>query len=243
MVKVKKYIAILSVTFMTGCVADFNRDKTSEEALLALGDYNKLIINHRERLAQNENRKDRYKLALYYNMAADYKASSYYLKPLMSDNPTSKECYLEAKNLNALGIYQQTLDRLKCAVSRTPVVNEAYNLFGVVYATNGEYALAVDNLNIARDKFVDEVTVMNNLAMVALMQDNYTLARDYLYPLYARGILNDKGMYNLAFTYVKMNDPVMTDAILNSLRIEDKDKSKVLSEMKSTMVINRQKSG
>lgn len=231
MVEVIKLFCFVFIVAISGCVNQVGESTESEKALLSIGDYNKLIDIYRDKLVRTDNREDRYKLSLYYNKAGDFHSSSYYLKQIINGSPNSKECYLDAINLNELNQYEETLKRLDCAVSVEPIVNDAYNLYGIVYAENGEYELAKEYLNKARDKFVNEVKVVNNLAMVAILEEDYSLAKSYLLPLLSRGVLDEKGLYNLAFSYVKLKDTKMAYKTLEFTSMDEDEITRAVSDM------------
>lgn len=93
---------------------------------------------------------------------------------------------------------------LLSALSLNAKNGEAYNILGILQARNGELDAAYQSFSHARELFVPEEQVMNNLAMLMILQENYEQAYNYLMPLYTRGHTTKSILHNLAFVLVKM---------------------------------------
>ena len=214
------YLAgLLSLCLISGCQrSSFNEqsiDHRQKEYLLTkVNNYQGLISLYRERLSQKDDRDTRYRLAELYYQVEDYESSRHYLKPLLENAREEKGWLLESKNLLEMGKTEEALAALGRVQKMAPDSGEAWNLRGVLLAQSGEFKQAEQAFEQARLRFVEDRIVLNNLAMLAIMQENYQVARDYLMPLYARGNISQKMLHNLVFVLVKLQDYQGAEAIL-----------------------------
>lgn len=204
-------ILLLSNFFLAGCVTQSgNNNAINEEQkefiLTKMNDYQGLIKLYREKLNQKENEKTRYILAKHYHSAMDYESSRHYLAPLLANNPDENVLLLESKNLLEQGHIAEALGHVKAVLSKNSANGEALNTQGVLLAQQGDYLSAKISFDKARTHFVDEEKVINNLAMLAIMQEDYPTARDYLAPLYSRGYTGENLLHNFVFVLVKLRD-------------------------------------
>lgn len=217
---------LLSNFFLEGCVTQSgNNNVINEEQkefiLVKMNDYQGLIKLYREKLNQKENEKTRYILAKYYHSAMDYESSRHYLAPLLANNPDENVLLLESKNLLEQGHIAEALGRVKAVLSKNAANGEALNTQGVLLAQQGDYLAAKVSFDKARTHFVDEEKVINNLAMLAIMQEDYPTARDYLAPLYSRGYMGENLLHNLVFVLVKLRDFEGAEAVLHRAKNVD----------------------
>ncbi|MCW2480010.1 tetratricopeptide repeat protein [Candidatus Symbiopectobacterium sp. NZEC135] len=219
-------LSLLSIFFLSGCVTqNGNNNAINEEQkefiLAKMNDYQGLIRLYREKLNRKENEKTRYVLAKYYHSAMDYESSRHYLAPLLANNPDEDVLLLESKNLLEQGHISEALGRVKAALNKNPENGDALNTQGVLLAQQGDYLAAKASFDKARTHFVDEDKVINNLAMLAIMQEDYPTARDYLAPLYSRGYTGENLLHNLVFVLVKLRDFEGAEAVLHRAKNAD----------------------
>lgn len=218
--KLVRYFLLAAVFFLGGCQTgaethNVNDENQREFILTKVNDLQGLIKLYREKLARKEDAKTRYNLAKYYHLAMDYESSRHYLLPLLADNPDEDTLLLEGKNLFEQGHNSEAIEQVKSALKINPNNGDALNIQGILLAQQGDYDAARLAFNKARIYYVDEEKVINNLAMLAIMQEKYAIARDYLAPLYARGYSSESLLHNLVFVLVKMQDFSGAEAILN----------------------------
>ena len=224
------YLAgLLSLCLISGCQRsafdERSVDHRQKEYLLSkVNNYQGLISLYREKLSQNDNRDTRYRLAELYYQVEDYESSRHYLKPLLDNSREEKGWLLESKNLLEMGKAEEALAALERVQRLAPESGEAWNLRGVLLAQSGDFPQAEQAFGEARLRFVDDKIVLNNLAMLAIMQENYMAARDYLMPLYARGNISQKMLHNLVFVLVKLQDFQGAEEILRQEKmVDDRD--------------------
>ncbi|MGL9720943.1 tetratricopeptide repeat protein [Symbiopectobacterium sp.] len=224
--KLVHVLLLLSVFFLEGCVTKSGNhnaiDEEQKEFILTkMNDFQGLIKLYREKLNRKEDKKTRYILANHYHSAMDYESSRHYLAPLLVDNPDENILLLEGKNLLEQGHIAEALDKVRAALNKNPENGEALNTQGVLLAQQGNYLAAKVSFDKARTHFVDEDKVINNLAMLAIMQEDYPTARGYLAPLYARGYTGENLLHNLVFVLVKMRDFEGAEAVLHRAKNVD----------------------
>lgn len=214
MVKVKKFLSLLLVVILTGCANSSSSELAQEEVLQKVNNYKELITIYRSKLSQKESQSTRYKLAEYYYLAGDYGSSSYYLSPLLSSNPDEKVYLLEGKNQLELGKLELALNMTNKALKINKKTPEPYNLAGIILASKGELDQAEKHFNEARKRNAKEEDVINNLAMVHILREDYSSAVELLMPLFSRGIENPKINRNLVYSLVKSDQLVLADEVL-----------------------------
>lgn len=207
---VKKLLPILMLAVLTGCSGDGLTNASDEDQkeyiLTQLNDYQGLIEIYRKKLSANDNDEDRFHLSqLYYNVG-DFGSSSIYLQPLVEKNKDEKYLLLQVKNNLELGQEDKANTLLNSLLAKNSERGELWNLQGVLFAQQGKYSEAISSFEKARGLFYNEEIVINNLAMMAILQQDYSKARNYLLPLYSRKQYKPQTVYNLVYTLVKSND-------------------------------------
>ena len=183
-----------------------NNSLASESLLLKVKNYSGLIKIKREELKKSNNPKVRYELANYYYLSQDYRSSMYYLTPLLASGASSDIYLLQAKNLAALGEYKKSLSFVDIALSKQRNNAQGLNLKGVIQAQMGELDAALSSFTQARASYEKEEEVVNNMAMIYIIQKKYTEAVQLLLPIYLRGYSNPQLEHNLIFALAKSGD-------------------------------------
>lgn len=194
---------------LTGCSGGLSNatDADQKEYILTqLNDYQGLIEIYRNKLSVKDNDDERYYLSQLYNKIGDYSSSNIYLAPLVEKNKDKKYLLLQAKNYIELGQEDNAAPILKELLLKDESNGELWNLQGVLFAQQGHYSEATTSFEKARGLFYNEEIVINNIAMMAILQQDYQKARDYLLSLYSRKKYQPQTVYNLVYTLVKTND-------------------------------------
>lgn len=205
-------ISFILLVLLTGCSSnDVGTYKKSgshanEGLLLKVKNYSGLIKLKREELKKSNNPKVRYDLADYYYQSQDYRSSMYYLKPLLASGASPDIYLLQAKNLSELGEYKKSLQFVEIALSKDRNNAEGLNLKGVIQAQMGDLDNALNSFMQARSGYKQEENVVNNIAMIYIIQKKYTEAVQLLLPIYLRGYSNSQLDHNLIFALAKSGD-------------------------------------
>ncbi|POT57839.1 hypothetical protein C3432_07810 [Citrobacter amalonaticus] len=217
-----KLIAVLISLLLLGCSSQSSLDNREREFILTkVNNYKGLIAFYREQLSKNDTPEVRLKLCEVYNKIEDYESSQNCLKELVNTSPTAESLLLSAQNNSTLGHNDIALKQIDEALKMDPKLGEAFNLKGVILAHLGDLDNAKENFEKARNLFVAEEIVNNNLAMIAIVEKDYNLARSYLMPLYSRGYNSPKIVHNLIFTLVKLNDYSTAETLIRQNNLED----------------------
>lgn len=217
-----KLSALVISLLLVGCSSQTNLDNKEREFILTkVNNYKGLIAFYREQLSKNDTPEVRLKLCEVYNKIEDYESSQNCLKELVSSSPTDESLLLSAQNNSTLGHDEIALRQIDEAIKINPKMGEVYNLKGVILAHLGDLENAKTSFEKARNLFVAEDIVNNNLAMIAIVEKDYNLARSYLMPLYSRGYNSPKIVHNLIFTLVKLNDYSTADMLIRQNNLED----------------------
>lgn len=227
MVKLIYLVAFLTLFMLGGCQTQSGsggelNDSQREYILSKVNNYNGLIKLYREKLSRKEDKDTRYRLAEYYYLAEDFDSSRQYLQPLIGSNPDELTLLLESKNLMELGRHTEAQALISGVLRQNPKSGEAWNMQGILLAQDGDFTGSAHAFNQARQHFVDDDIVINNLAMLAIMQKDYATARDYLFSLYGRGHASQKVLHNLVYVLVKLQDFSGAESILQQEKMTDR---------------------
>lgn len=227
MVKLIYLVAFLTLFMLGGCQTQSGsggelNDSQREYILSKVNNYNGLIKLYREKLSRKEDKDTRYRLAEYYYLAEDFDSSRQYLQPLIANNPDERALLLESKNLMELGRHTEAQALISGVLRQNPKSGEAWNMQGILLAQDGDFTGSARAFNQARQRFVDDDIVINNLAMLAIMQNDYATARDYLFSLYSRGHASQKVLHNLVYVLVKLQDFNGAESILQQEKMADR---------------------
>ncbi|MFU0885703.1 tetratricopeptide repeat protein [Kluyvera sichuanensis] len=196
-----------------------------------MNDYQGLIEIYRKKLSLKDNAADRYHLSLLYNKIGDYNSSNIYLKPLVDGNGDSKYFLLQAKNLIELGQENDARVIIDQLISKEGANGELWNLRGIMLAQQGHYTDALRSFEKARGLFYNEEIVINNIAMMEILQQDYVKARDHLLSLYVRKKYRSQTVYNLVYSLVKIGDYNSARKIIASEKMISTDSEELISSL------------
>ncbi|VEJ08864.1 tetratricopeptide repeat protein [Actinobacillus delphinicola] len=230
--KVCKSTLVLSVILgLTACVSNHRGNSTSQRYTLnktqltpekiavsetlynSTGNYASLVSLYRTVL-ENTDKKNSvtyngylYKLVKAYFDEGDYTSALLYVKPLLT-NPQFRErgLLIQLRSLVQLQQYNEALNVAKTLISQYPNNSQAYNSQGIAYAQLGYLRKATQSFNTARTYFLNDTIALNNLAMISILEGNYSNAVRLLLPQYLNGQHDQRLLYNLVFALVKSGD-------------------------------------
>ncbi|HDR0855481.1 TPA: nonspecific tight adherence protein D [Pasteurella multocida] len=113
---------------------------------------------------------------------------------------------LQIKNLIQLKKYDEAVAIANELLVLVPNNGIAYNLRGIAFAQLGNLNKARDDINKARELFINDVVAVNNLAMLSIINGDYRNAVSLLMPQYINGIRERRVIHNLVFALIKSGD-------------------------------------
>ncbi|HDL7346795.1 tight adherance operon protein [Yersinia enterocolitica] len=196
--------------------------------LLKANNHAGLITLYRNKLKVKEDESIRLKLANAYYLTGDSKSSLYYLQPI-SHKENASIYMLQAKNL----INNNNNDEAKIVVSKLLAISpnnaEAHNLNGIILANEGEIHKSEIAIEKSRALFISDEIAMNNLAVVAMLDDRYTDAVRILLPDYLAGKRGRLMLHNLVFSLVQLGDIQYAKKIIVAEKMSDNPDQLVLA--------------
>ncbi|SUP68683.1 tetratricopeptide repeat protein [Yersinia kristensenii] len=199
-----------------------------ESILLKANNHAGLITLYRNKLKVKEDESIRLKLANAYYLTGDSKSSLYYLQPI-SHKENASIYMLQAKNL----INNNNNDGAKIVVSKLLAISpnnaEAHNLNGIILANEGEIHKSEIAIEKSRALFISDEIAMNNLAVVAMLDDRYTDAVRILLPDYLAGKRGRLMLHNLVFSLVQLGDIQYAKKIIVAEKMSDNPDQLVLA--------------
>ncbi|CQH23104.1 tetratricopeptide repeat protein [Yersinia enterocolitica] len=228
----KKLNTIIIFTFiLSGCSNNNVSNKEfyyRESILLKANNHAGLITLYRNKLKVKEDESIRLKLANAYYLTGDSKSSLYYLQPI-SHKENASIYMLQAKNL----INNNNNDGAKIVVSKLLAISpnnaEAHNLNGIILANEGEIHKSEIAIEKSRALFISDEIAMNNLAVVAMLDDRYTDAVRILLPDYLAGKRGRLMLHNLVFSLVQLGDIQYAKKIIVAEKMSDNPDQLVLA--------------
>ncbi|EKN3487567.1 tetratricopeptide repeat protein [Yersinia enterocolitica] len=230
--KLNTIIIFLIFTFiLSGCSNNNVSNKEfyyRESILLKANNHAGLITLYRNKLKVKEDESIRLKLANAYYLTGDSKFSLYYLQPI-SHKENASIYMLQAKNL----INNNNNDGAKIVVSKLLAISpnnaEAHNLNGIILANEGEIHKSEIAIEKSRALFISDEIAMNNLAVVAMLDDRYTDAVRILLPDYLAGKRGRLMLHNLVFSLVQLGDIQYAKKIIVAEKMSDNPDQLVLA--------------
>lgn len=184
----------------------------NEPLLKAAGNHAGLIELYKDRLqtASDVQTADtnRFYLGQTYLEADDPESTLFYINPVMeADRATADLLLLQSRAFLALG---QQGDALEAAVEAMALDSKQEtkdphiaNQLGLIYADMEYFSEAKRFFHKARKEMLDDAIVMNNLAMIDILEKNYRSAVERLMPLYNTGQADDRVTANLVVALVR----------------------------------------
>lgn len=211
MYKKNKNIIVFSILtlLLNGCTWKNNMNQKEfsyrESILTKAKNHGGLITLYRNKLKTKEDDTVRLKLANAYYLAGDTHSSLYYLGPIAHKRNESVYLLLAKNLINSNDNFRAkiTVDKL---LAISPNNAEAHNIYGIILANNGDMNEAGKAIEKSRDLFISDETAMNNLAVIAILDERYKDAVRILLPDYLAGKRGSSMLHNLVLSLIKLDD-------------------------------------
>ena len=195
--------------FVVGCQNSTLKYDVNEQQKIYINEttknYGGLIELYKKRLQRADTEDTRHKLARAYYQSNDFQSVKRVLEPIIKKTKNDGILILYGHVESRLGHNDTALEYLNKAIEINSKNGEAYNVKGIVLLKKRQYDAARYAFNEARENFYDENKVTNNLAMLAILNKDYTEAYNQLNILYTKGYRDQTILHNLLFTLVKLD--------------------------------------
>ena len=205
-----KFMAVCSMLlFVVGCQNSTLKYDVNEQQKIYINEttknYGGLIELYKQRLQRADTEDTRHKLARAYYQSNDFQAVKRVLEPIIKKTKNDGILILYGHVESRLGHNDTALEYLNKAIEINSKNGEAYNVKGIVLLKKRQYDAARYAFNEARENFYDENKVTNNLAMLSILNKDYSEAYKQLNILYTKGYRDPTILHNLLFTLVKLD--------------------------------------
>ena len=205
-----KFMVVCSILlFVVGCQNSTLKYDVNEQQKIYINEttknYGGLIELYKQRLKRADTEDTRHKLARAYYQSNDFQAVKRVLEPIIKKTKNDGILILYGHVESRLGHNDTALEYLNKAIEINSKNGEAYNVKGIVLLKKRQYDAARYAFNEARENFYDENKVTNNLAMLSILNKDYTEAYNQLNILYTKGYRDPTILHNLLFTLVKLD--------------------------------------
>ena len=205
-----KFMVVCSMLlFVVGCQNSTLKYNVDEQQKIYINEttknYGGLIELYKQRLQRADTEDTRHKLARAYYQSNDFQAVKRVLEPIIKKTKNDGILILYGHVESRLGHNDTALEYLNKAIEINSKNGEAYNVKGIVLLKKRQYDAARYAFNEARDNFYDENKVTNNLAMLSILNKEYSEAYNHLNILYTKGYRDQTILHNLLFTLVKLD--------------------------------------
>ncbi|HCG7115215.1 TPA: tetratricopeptide repeat protein [Vibrio parahaemolyticus] len=144
------------------------------------------------------------KLAWAYFHKGDIESANFYVQHLQKEGVESSSLYqLEGQVLDAKSDTGGAIQAYLSSIKAGNISGQIHVLLGVSYAKLGKYEEAYQELNNARLRGYDDVTIKNNIAMIHIANGEYEQAIETLTPVLIDNPENKVVKANLAIALMK----------------------------------------
>ena len=205
-----KFMVVCSMLFfVVGCQNNTVKYDMNEQQKIYINEttknYGGLIEIYKQRLKREDTEDTRHKLARAYYLSNDFNAVKRVLEPIIKNTKNDGILILYGHVESRLGHNDTALEYLNRAIEIDSKNGEAYNVKGIVLLKKRQYDAARFAFHEARENFYDENKVTNNLAMLSILNKEYSEAYKQLNILYTKGYRDQTILHNLLFTLVKLD--------------------------------------
>ncbi|WP_281545452.1 tetratricopeptide repeat protein [Grimontia sp. SpTr1] len=186
--------------------ADANQ-ALEEKVMLQAGNHQGLIAHYKQQLASHPDAETRLRLAQTYQHTGDAESALFHLDLLPAswqEKPSVN--LLRAKSLYSLSRFSDALLAINQSLKQDLNNGEAHNLKGLLHGETLQLDEARHAFLQARALMHDDISVLNNLAVLDIMTGDYQLATQRLWPLYQNGSRDESVVANLAFALANAQD-------------------------------------
>lgn len=189
--------------------------ESREQMLTSSGNSKALIELYKGELIREYSEALKLKLVKAYMREGDFESASFHLQEIeVDDSNVSTVSFLKAKVYLALGDIESAYQRIQTALVGKESFPEAENLMGLILAEKKELQKAREYFYLAKRHYHDDLTITNNLAVLDLLEGNYTYVVDRLQPLYLKGEADKTIQANLILANVKLGRYHQAETIL-----------------------------
>ena len=184
-----KFMVVCSMLFfVVGCQNNTVKYDMNEQQKIYINEttknYGGLIEIYKQRLKREDTEDTRHKLARAYYLSNDFNAVKRVLEPIIKNTKNDGILILYGHVESRLGHNDTALEYLNRAIEIDSKNGEAYNVKGIVLLKKRQYDAARFAFHEARENFYDENKVTNNLAMLSILNKEYSEAYKQLNILY-----------------------------------------------------------
>lgn len=114
-------------------------------------------------------------------------------------------------------------------------------MLGVIYAANGDLGQARDFFNLARAHFYSDIKIKNNLAVLDIIEQDYSSAIERLLPIYTNDEADDQVVANLTLAMAKSDNLELMKQVLKPKFTDKEIQQRYLSlrKLKTTQPENQ----
>ncbi|WP_340642534.1 tetratricopeptide repeat protein [Photobacterium damselae] len=209
------YIIFLSLLVLSGCSSSSLDNSQAREIMLkSTKNYPDLINFYKEKIKKQNLDLDKNKLAQVYLDYNDPESALFIVNNIPNHMNNVESLIIMANAFFDLGNNKEALNIAKKANVLEPNRGDIENLIAIIYASNGDIKNARDFFNMARLHLYDDIKIKNNLAVLDILDEDYTMASNKLIELYAKN-RNDNEIYsNLVLALSKSNNIELLEKIL-----------------------------
>lgn len=229
---------------LTACASAPSQTSNLEEETLLVrsGNTEKLVEFYKLKLAENESRETRLKLARAYLDSGDAESALFFVSPLnLGEGATSESFFVEANSLFQLSQFERAKSKALDAYKIKNNDAEIENLLGMIHASMSDFSESRRYFNLARTHLYDDIKIKNNLAVLSIIEGKYQNAVQLLLPIYLKGKADKQIEANLTLAMAKIgNISYIRDMVSNELtdeqvfeRYQALRDSQILGEFKS----------
>ncbi|CAH0540330.1 tetratricopeptide repeat protein [Vibrio marisflavi] len=242
----KHYFAgLFLITILSGCAttsqSSYNNESTRELVMKNSGNFQDLITHYKEQLKQNDTRDTREKLATAYLDYGDPESALFTISQLNQGSPQVSSLLIQAYAEFELGDLPSSKDSAEQAYALDKQNAEIENLLGVIYAANGDLGQARDFFNLARAHFYSDIKIKNNLAVLDIIEQDYSSAIERLLPIYTNDEADDQVVANLTLAMAKSDNLELMKQVLKPKFTDKEIQQRYLSlrKLKTTQPENQ----
>lgn len=227
------FTGLFLITILGGCAttsqSSYNNDSTRELVMKNSGNFQDLITHYKDQLKQNDTRDTREKLANAYLKYGDPESALFTISLLNQQSPQVSSLLIQAYAEFELGDLPSSKASAEQAYTMDKQNAEIENLLGVIHAANGNLDQARDFFNLARAHFYSDIKIKNNLAVLDIIEQDYSSAIERLLPIYTNDEADDQVVANLTLAMAKSENLELMKQVLRPKFSDKEIKQRYLS--------------
>lgn len=206
----KRLLLAIGVVLLSGCASTKQSSSelekiNKEQMFVEANNYPQLIEFYKNELRQQENTEARLKLGQAYLDHGDAESALFVVSQLPKQARSSQSELILAKAFFALEQLEEAQQHIENVLQFDHRNGEAYNLLGVIQATQGDLTRAEQSFVQSRREFYQDNAVKNNLATLYLIQKQYQKSYLLLRSVYQANPDDQTTRANLIITLIKLD--------------------------------------